>query len=212
MLLYYITDRAGFPGDEKSRRLALLNKIAEAARSRVDFIQLREKDLSIRELEELGTDAERIVRHNSQTTRFLVNSRVDVAIACGADGVHLPADDISPSDVRKIWSRLRGPAPVISVACHGAADVAHAASQQASFALFAPVFAKKDAPQARPAGLDGLREASRQGLQVLALGGVTLQNARSCIEAGAAGIAGIRLFQDNDVEKVVTALRTDSRA
>ena len=66
-----------------------------------------------------------------------------------------------------------------------------------------PVFEKKDAPQASPAGLDGLREACRQKIPVVALGGITLKNARACLDAGAAGIAAIRLFQENDIAEVV---------
>jgi thiamine-phosphate pyrophosphorylase len=74
--------------------------------------------------------------------------------------------------------------------------------------VFAPVFGKKDAPHTSPAGLDGLREACRQKIPVLALGGVTLANGRACLEAGATGIAAIRLFQENDIADVVRQLKT----
>ncbi|HXR15255.1 MAG TPA: thiamine phosphate synthase [Terriglobales bacterium] len=216
MLLFYITDCAQFPGDENARQRALLAKIAEATRCGIDFIQLREKDLSTRELEALAHTAVRIIRENSLSgtekrepaTRVLINSRTDVAAACGADGVHLRADDISPSEVRKIWTQPTPPAqPLVSVSCHSAADVERAASERADFAVFAPVFEKKDVPGASPAGLDGLREACRQRIPVLALGGITLKNARACLDAGAAGIAAIRLFQLNDVAEVVRRLR-----
>lgn len=215
MLLYYITDRSQFPGDENARRRALLGKIAESARCGVDFIQLREKDLPTRELEDLAQAAVRMVRENSRltadnrqiTTRLLINSRTDIAIACGADGVHLRSDDISPRDARAVWigsasTREKQP-PVIGVSCHFVADVVRAASEGADFAVFAPVFEKKDAPETRPSGLDELREACLQKIPVLALGGVTLENARACMEVGAAGIAAIRLFQENDVAEVV---------
>jgi thiamine-phosphate pyrophosphorylase len=78
------------------------------------------------------------------------------------------------------------------------------AAEGADFAVFAPVFEKGNA---RPAGLEGLREACRASIPVLALGGVTLQNAQACLDAGAAGIAGIRLFQEHDVCQVVRTLR-----
>lgn len=95
----------------------------------------------------------------------------------------------------------------MSVSCHFAGDVARAASEGADFAVFAPVFEKKDAPRTGSAGLDGLREACRQKIPVLALGGVTLTNARACIDAGATGIAAIRLFQENEIAEVVRHLR-----
>src|SRR5438445_11381707 len=104
-LLYYITDRSAFPGDELSRRRLLLEKIAEASRAGVDYIQLREKDLTARELELLAREAVCIVRELGQPrTGFLINSRTDIALATAADGVHLRADDISPQDVRKAWT------------------------------------------------------------------------------------------------------------
>jgi thiamine-phosphate pyrophosphorylase len=213
LLLYYITDRAQFPGDENARQRALLAKITEATRCGVDLIQLREKDLSTRELEALTRATLSVVRlpgteNRAPTTRLLINSRIDIAIACGADGVHLRSDDISPSEVRQIWSQSGHTArALVSVSCHSEPYVARAASEHADFALFAPVFEKKDAPLRSPAGLDKLREACRQKIPVLALGGITLENARACLDAGAAGIAAIRLFQLNDIAEVVQHLR-----
>ena len=223
MLLYYITDRTQFPGDEPFRRSRLLEKIAEAARSSVDYIQLRQKDLPARQLESLAREAMDVLRDaataRSETgsqkleTRLLINSRTDIALVVGADGVHLRADDISPSEVQKIWNqcgRGRGAHAVIGVSCHSPAEVARAASQAADFAVFAPVFEKKHASDACPTSLDALRQACLEKIPVLALGGVTLENARSCLEAGAAGIAGIRLFQKNEIGKVVEALRVQA--
>src|ERR1039457_5951173 len=100
-LLYYITDRSQFRCDECARRRDLLGKIAEAARAGVDYIQLREKDLRTRELEMLAREVVAIVRENSSLTRLLINSRTDVALAAGADGVHLRADDVGPREVRQ---------------------------------------------------------------------------------------------------------------
>ena len=214
MILLYITDRVQFAGDESARQGALLAKIAEAARCGVDLIQLREKDLPVRELEILARAAVRVVRENSaleaekRETRLLINSRTDVAITSGADGVHLRSNDISPSEVQKIWVRGgQRTRALVSVSCHFAAEVARAAAEGADFAVSAPIFEKKDAPQARPAGLDGLREVCRQKIPVLALGGITIENARACLDAGAAGIAGIRLFQENDIAEVVRRLK-----
>jgi thiamine-phosphate pyrophosphorylase len=238
--LYYVTDRSAFPGDEPARRSALLGKIAEATRAGVDYIQLREKDLITRELEQLAREVVRVVRENTQRTTgnleprtiLLINSRTDVALAAGADGVHLRSDDILPQEVRQIWreshvgiaapgcpaaqsaAAVAPPAsepspkqPLIGVSCHSAAEVVYAAEQRATFAVFAPVFAKKDAPGTSPAGLAALHEACRAKIPVLALGGVTLQNAQACLNAGAAGIAAIRLFQENNIASIVRCLR-----
>ena len=229
-LLYYITGRSQFPGDEISRRRMLLEKIAEATRAGVDYIQLREKDLSARELEPLAREAVRVIREEEplanrerQTaTRLLINSRIDLALAAGAGGVHMRSDDISARDARQI-AGLAGYLPLttshffIAVSCHTRSDVDHAQSEGADFAVFAPVFEKpvfekpvfekKDAPATQPKGLSALREACAAKIPVLALGGVTLANAASCLSAGAAGIAGIRLFQENKIEEVVRALR-----
>jgi len=209
-LLYYITDRTAFPGGEPQRRRRLLEKIAEAARCRVDFIQLREKDLTARDLEQLAQDALRVVRKNPLSqTRVLVNSRTDVALAAGADGVHLRSDDVSASAVRSIWAahKPHNQSCVIGVSCHSVLEVAGAAAQAADFAVFGPVFGKKDAPSTTPIGTEELRRACQQKIPVLALGGVTLDNVGACLDAGAAGIAAIRLFQDQDIGRVVRAIR-----
>ena len=222
-LLYYITDRTAFADDERTRRFRLLEKISEAASAGVDYIQLREKDLSARDLEFLAHEAAGIIT-NLRTgnpglqTALLINSRTDVALAVGANGVHLRSEDISPREVKKIWKSagaapdLKGTRarqltlqdPIIAISCHSAADATQAAAQEATFAVFAPVFEKHDA---RPAGLKILSEACRTNIPVLALGGVTLANAQSCMQAGAAGIAAIRLFQENNVGEVVKHLR-----
>jgi thiamine-phosphate pyrophosphorylase len=235
-LLYYITDRTQFPGDELARRLALINKIAEAARSGVDYIQLREKDLSARELEEVGQEAVRVLRgtntssagQNLTPTRLLINSRTDIALAVGADGVHLRSDDVSPTQARvvadtvlaqnsKLASRdslARSPRPatrdfLVAVSCHSEEEVISLGSQNADFVVFAPVFEKSGLPRSRTLGLDQLRQSCGHNVPVLALGGVTLDNAQSCLEAGAAGIAGIRLFQQNPISDVVGELWRD---
>jgi thiamine-phosphate pyrophosphorylase len=223
VLLYYITDRTAFPGNEHTRRIRLLDKIAEAATQGINYIQLREKDLSTRDLESLAREAMQIIGetrklatdHWPLTTAFLINSRTDVAIATAANGVHLRANDVSPQELKAAWKGSCGAGalareiqpqnPVIAVSCHSLQEVAQAASNQATFAVFAPVFEKKGT---QPTGLEALSQACRAPIPVLALGGITLQNAHSCLQAGAAGIAAIRLFQENDIATVVQKLRT----
>jgi thiamine-phosphate pyrophosphorylase len=217
--LYYITDRTAFPGDELSRRRRLLEKLAEAARTGVDYIQLREKDLLARDLEQLGREAVNVLKqvrteNKKLETSLLINSRVDVALAVQADGVHLRSNDLSANEVRAIWEK-GGPAvlksasgtAVVGVSCHSIREVAQAASRGATFAVFGPVFEKKDSPATIPAGWDALQNAAKENIPVFALGGITLENARSCLEAGASGIAGIRLFQENSIASVVRRLR-----
>jgi thiamine-phosphate pyrophosphorylase len=225
-LLYYITDRTAFPGDEPTRRRRLLEKIAEAARARVDYIQLREKDLPTSDLEALAREAAHVIGRAEKpapdpwplTPALLINSRTDVALAVQADGVHLRSDDITPQEARRIWKcgagTLGGPLstrdPLIGVSCHSPAEVTQAAANGATFAVFAPVFEKKDTPGTRAAGLAALQQACQARIPVLALGGVTLASARVCLAAGAAGIAAIRLFQENDIAEVVRILRPPS--
>jgi thiamine-phosphate pyrophosphorylase len=220
-LLYYITDRTAFAADEPTRRRRLLDKIAEAVRAGVDYIQLREKDLPTRELEMLAREAVDILRQlrtgsRELRTALLINSRTDIALAAGADGVHLRSDDITPREVRAIWEKCGAGAsarelsprePLIGVSCHSPEEVKQAEADGATFAVFAPVFEKKYVPKVDPAGLTQLREARNGKIPVMALGGVTLENAKSCLEAGASGIAAIRLFQENNIAETVANLR-----
>ncbi|SRR5579864_3524667 len=226
-LFYYITDRTAFGTDESTRRERLFEKIAEATLAGVDYIQLRERDLSARQLEALASEAVRVIKeaklrneNRERRTALLTNSRPDVALAVHADGVHLRSDDISPQEVRAIWEKCCEGAhagetpprhPLIGVSCHSPEEVAQAAANGGNFAVFAPVFEKKDAPGGLPAGVEALRLACKSSIPVLALGGITLSNARSCFEAGAAGIAAIRLFQENDICGVVKHLRSHAR-
>lgn len=235
MLLYYITDRRQLPGSEEDRRRALLKKLSEAARSGVDYIQLREKDLSARDLLQLALEAVAAINsaapkgletgHWKLGTRLLINSRLDVALAAGADGVHLRSDDISAAEAHVVCAKAAVAHNsqratrnfLVACSCHTPEEVRRAAAEGADFAVFAPVFEKGGQ---QGVGLEALRAACRGippvqapeaspavRIPVLALGGVTLQNARDCIAAGAAGIAGIRLFQENDVAEVVARLR-----
>ncbi len=234
-LLYYITDRNQFHADGPTRRRMLLAKIAEAAHAGVDYIQLRETDLSASELEILARDALTAIRENppmsaenqelitgelttgeqatgKSGTRLLINSRTDIALAVGADGVHLRSQDVTPQEVREIVAASGHPPAkagsfLVGASCHSNEEVIRAASEGADFAVFAPVFGKHTTPETKPAGVSGLREACRAKIPVFALGGVTVAKAASCLDAGAAGIAAIRLFQENKIENVVRALR-----
>jgi thiamine-phosphate pyrophosphorylase len=220
MLLYYITDRSQFPGDEAARRSALLAKVRECARAGLDYVQLREKDLSARELEKLANTVVSEIRGAGRGTRLLVNSRIDIAIACGADGVHLRSsdEDPNPGDARAIFASAGAATPIIAASCHTEKEVEMAESCGADFVVFGPVFEKSGVPGSGlgelrhicgkvSAGDEKTEAVTRARLPVLALGGVTIENAAECLRAGAAGVAGIRLFQQNEAARVVSKLR-----
>jgi thiamine-phosphate pyrophosphorylase len=220
LVFYYITDRKQFPGTAAEQRACLLAKIAEASRAGVDLIQLREKDLPTRELEALVREAVRVVRENTggKRTRLLINSRLDVGIAADADGVHLRGDDIAASEARVIFSKAGVRKPVIGVSCHSVSEVRLAEAHGADFAVFGPVFEKSGAPGQGVANLRaacgkvparGLEAAVPAGeMPVLAVGGVTRDNAAACLAAGAAGVAAIRLFQENDIAGILEDLKS----
>jgi thiamine-phosphate pyrophosphorylase len=209
VLLYYITDRMQFPGDERRRRECLLERIEEAARNGVDFIQLREKDLCARELVELAQSAVELIRVSETKARLLINSRTDIAVAVGVDGVHLRANDISPEKVRNVWREANGRNdPIIAVSCHTEADVIAAQQSGADFVAFGPIFEKKGSSDPQVATLELLRSVCRHRIPIFALGGVTTENARSAVAAGAKGVAGIRLFQKSDMKATVANLRS----
>jgi thiamine-phosphate pyrophosphorylase len=162
-----------------------LDVAGRAARDGVEMIQIRAKQISTRDLVQLARGAVAL-----QGTRVLVNTRTDVALACGAHGVHLPAGSIAPSTVR----RIAGQGFLIGVSCHTIGELRAAENEGADFAVFGPVFTSIT-KSVVPIGIDALRAAaSSVGLPVYALGGVTAGNAPLCLEAGAAGVAGISLF------------------
>jgi thiamine-phosphate pyrophosphorylase len=96
---------------------------------------------------------------------------------------------------------------LVAASCHTVADVLRAESDQADFAVFGPVFGKSGAQETGPTGLVALSNACKVRIPIFALGGITMENADSCLRTGAAGVAGIRLFQENKIEDIVRALR-----
>lgn len=163
-----------------------LDVAARASHDGVEMIQIRTKQLSARDLDALVRNVLRVARNS----RVLVNTRTDVALACGAHGVHLPAGSMSPEAIRRI-----APAGfLIGVSCHTLDELQAAEREAADFAVYGPVFPSVT-KSLSPMGIEAFREAvASVRLPVYALGGVTAENAPQCIHAGAAGVAGISLF------------------
>jgi thiamine-phosphate pyrophosphorylase len=182
-LRYYITDRG-----QLGSMQALIGTIARNLTAGVEWIQLRERELAARDLFALTQAVLQLP--NPHGTKILVNDRTDVALAAGAAGVHLRGHSIAAS-------RIRAMAPadfLIGVSCHSVDDVAWAESEGASFAVIAPVY--ETLGKGPAVGLEMLAAAARSvRIPVLALGGVNESRIAECLQAGAAGIAGISLFQ-----------------
>ncbi|MGA7522695.1 MAG: thiamine phosphate synthase [Acidobacteriaceae bacterium] len=187
------------PGDESARRDRLIEFARLWAQGGVDFIQVREKDLPLSELQPLAArivEAVRATEGAPHKTRVLVNGPAQLALDAGADGVHLHANTGPAAVQAAIQAYARaGRELVVSAACHSHEEIRQAAG--ANLLLFSPVFEKVTGQEMRRGqGIAALRAAVEQAQPVpmLALGGVTEKNAAACIQAGAAGIAAIRLF------------------
>jgi thiamine-phosphate pyrophosphorylase len=175
MIRYYVTDR---------RQGDIFTAARIAIADGVDMIQVREKDLPGAELFEIVCRMRDLAAGSK--TRILVNDRLDIALAAEVDGVHLPSEGLPPASVRPFVKLL-------GVSAHSDADVIEAEQAGADFVVFGPIF---DSPGKQAVGLDPLRRVTGvTKIPVLAIGGLTKVNAQDVLGAGAAGIAGIRLFQ-----------------
>jgi thiamine-phosphate pyrophosphorylase len=175
MIRYYVTDR---------RQGDLLSFVRRAIAAGVDMIQIREKDLPARELLNLVCRVRDLVA--GTPTRVLVNDRLDIALAAGIDGVHLPANGLPPEKVRPLVKTL-------GVSTHTLQEAIDAENAHSDFIVFGPIF---DTPGKTAIGVDALRKiTSRVKIPVIAIGGITAGNTQEVLTAGAAGVAGIRLFQ-----------------
>ncbi len=245
VLLCYITDRHSLSAFESAeqwellsfesteRREILLRKIEAAASAGVDWIQIREKDLSGKDCAALTREAlQRAARSSpgavaeaaaaaefpaSQTmpTRILVNDRLDVAISENAGGVHLGDKSLPVAEAKRLAdSQAISGDFLIGVSCHSLQEAKSAAACGANYLFFGPVFTTPSKTAfGEPQGLRRLAElCGAVSIPVLAIGGVTLENSSACFAAGASGIAAIRLFQDaRDMPSLVQALRKINR-
>lgn len=199
MLRCAITDRTIFPGDDDQRLEAVVQQAIRWATQGIEIIQIREKDLPTPVLADL---TRRILKLATRTI-VLVNSALEAAIAARAHGVHISFQNpaASHTEIVERYAAAGLPTPIVTVSCHTLDEVRQASVTIPDAILFAPVFGKTVAHRfvSRPTGLETLRDACRiaHPIPVIALGGVTLGRARLCLQAGAAGVAGIRLFHNN---------------
>ena len=197
---------AGDPGPLRGR--SLHDSIRRAAAAGAAWIQIREKDLDARSLVEFARFA--VAETRGAAARVLVNDRLDVALAANAAGVHLGEKSL-PLEIVKEWRRSMDRLDfLIGVSCHSLESARAAWHGGADYIFFGPVFATPSkAAFGAPQGIERLREVCASvKIPVLAIGGVSLENARACIAAGAAGVAAIRLFQDTkDAAELKACLR-----
>jgi thiamine-phosphate pyrophosphorylase len=175
MIRCYVTDR---------RQGDVLASVARALRSGVDIIQVREKDLPALDLFRLVSRVKEMAAGSA--SKILVNDRLDIALAAQVDGVHLPENGLPARRARPLVGQL-------GVSVHSVEAGRAAERDGADFVIFGPVF---ETPGKQPVGLEALAAvAVALRIPVLAIGGITPENTQAVLDAGAAGIAAIRLFQ-----------------
>ena len=179
--------------------------VAAAVRGGGRVVQLRAKALADGELLALAREA--VAAARALGGLLLVNDRPDIALLSEADGVHVGQDDLPPADARRVLPR----AALVGLSTHDDLQVDAAADDPVDYVAIGPVFATRTKPDAHPpVGLEGVRSArSRTRRPLVAIGGITAQNARAVIEAGADGVAVLSaVLADGDVEAAVRRLRS----
>jgi thiamine-phosphate pyrophosphorylase len=206
-LLCYVTDRHSLPVANPAESVAALTqKIEEIAAAGVDWVQIREKDLAARELALLTRQALRITAKysakRSSPIRVLVNDRLDVAIAERTNGVHLGEKSMRVAEAKRlvespVQKQTVDRSFLLGASCHSIEAAQAAERDGADYIFFGPIFATPSKELfGTPQGTERLEQVCRGvSIPVLAIGGITLDNAESCLAAGATGIAAIRLFQ-----------------
>jgi thiamine-phosphate pyrophosphorylase len=192
----FVTDRRRCGGEP-----ALLGVVAEAVHAGIELVQVREPDLSGRALADLVAEIVAVARGSG--TKVVVNDRLDVALATGADGVHLRSDSIGVREARQIT-----PATFLVGRSVHTEDEARSAAG-ADYLIAGTVFPTASKPRLNawlgPAGLRKIVQAT--ATPVLAIGGVTSDRIAEVAATGAAGVAAIGLFANGSIEGVVAAIR-----
>lgn len=179
--LYPITDR-------RVSGLSHAEQVARLCEGGARLVQLREKHLSPREFFREAEEALRVGR--SFGARVIVNDRADVALAAGADGVHLGQDDLPPGAARA----LLGEGALVGFSTHGVEQAVAAAASPVDYVAVGPVYATSSKQSPDPVvGLEGVRRvrASAGRVPLVAIGGITAENAPAVLAAGADSVAVI---------------------
>ena len=206
-IIYLITSGATTPATtpESIDFARILTLVEAAVAAQIPLLQLREKHLHARVLYELATRAAKITRDTS--TRLLINDRSDIARAAGADGVHLTSGSLTADLMRDTY----GSEFIIGVSTHSLEEVQAARNAGGDFVVLGPVFETESKRGfGQPLGLKKLSEAvtALDEFPILAIGGVALENIAECFQAGAAGVAAIRLFDDAErIETIAEEIR-----
>lgn len=195
--VYPVTDR-------RLTGLAHAEQVARLCEGGATLVQLREKHLAPRDFCREAESALRVARAHS--ARLVINDRADIALAVGADGVHLGQEDLPPDAAR----RLLGDAMIVGFSTHNEAQAAEAARLPVSYVAVGPVFATSSKENPDPVvGLEGVRRvrAHTAGLPLVAIGGVTQTDARAVLEAGADSLAVIGAVLSRDPAEITRRMR-----
>lgn len=191
MILCLVTDRRRLcsAGAFDAARRSVVEQARAAVEAGIDLFQIRERDLEASDLLALTSDVVQLTR--GTTTRVVVNDRLDVALAAGADGVHLRADSLPPSGARSM-----APAGFLVGRSVHRVDEAVRAAPEVDYVIAGTVFPSQSKPDADPLlGVDGLAAIARAvSVPVLAIGGVSMECIGQIAATGAAGVAAIGLF------------------
>lgn len=199
--LYLVTERGMLRGRD------LTDVVMQAVEGGVTMVQLREKDISTREFIELAQALKSVLMR--MRVPFIINDRVDVALAVDADGVHIGQSDM-PYDIAR---RMLGSDKIIGLSVENFAEIEEANRLDVDYIGVSPVFAtptKTDT--AMPFGLDGLREAVRRSLHPsVAIGGINKSNFRSVLSTGTNGIAVVSAIMDSDNPREASRLLNNEK-
>ncbi len=188
----------------------VIRLIEAAVASKIDLLQIREKNLSAGVLYKLSARAAEIT--SGSATKLFVNDRSDIASSAGADGVHLTTRSLAPRVVRQMF----GNEFLIGVSTHSLAEAVVARQDGADFVVFGPIFETLSKSQyGEPLGLKKLAQVTTElaPLPVLALGGLTMSRVADCMQAGAQGIAAIRMLSNPlQLDRVVNEIRENFKS
>lgn len=187
-LIYLITGGAATDRHFSRNSAKILNLVKIAVQAKISLVQIREKNLSARNVFRLASEAAKLAKNSE--TKILVNDRADIAVAAEADGVHLTAESLSAETIRRNFRRNF----IVGVSTHALEEAVNAEKQGADFATFSPIFATPN--KREPKGLDELRKVCEnlKPFPIIALGGIDESNYESVLQAGAKGFAAIRFL------------------